>query len=186
MQRQRHWWVMIPALLTACAVCHAQSSSAAEPAGKPQQQSPAKAGAAAQPPGATPMFSEKEVAYIKSQRLARIATVSNTQQPDVAPVSCEFDGEYFYVGGRNNPATMKYRNVDRGHIKVALVFDDWESLTPWKPRSLKIHGTAAIVKRTGQLGEGEYLRITPLVKWSMGIDEPAFQNGQPVIKKITK
>ena len=40
------------------------------------------------------MFSEKEVAYIKSQRLARIATVSKKQQPDVAPVSFEFDGTY--------------------------------------------------------------------------------------------
>jgi pyridoxamine 5'-phosphate oxidase family protein len=132
------------------------------------------------------MFSEKEVAYIKSQRLARIATVSKKQQPDVAPVSFEFDGAYFYVGGRNNPATMKYRNVARGNGRVALVFDDWESLTPWKPRSIKIHGTAEIVKRTGQLGEGEYLRITPIVKWSMGVDEPAFQNGKPVIKKVKR
>jgi len=132
------------------------------------------------------MFSEKEVAYLKSQRLARLATVSKTDQPDVAPVSFEFDGAYLYVGGRNNPATMKYRNVARGNAKVALVFDDWESLTPWQPRSLKIHGTADIVKRAGQLGEGEYLRITPLVKWSMGIDEPAFQNGKPVIKRTKK
>jgi len=132
------------------------------------------------------MFSEKEVAYIKSQRLARIATVSKKQQPDVAPVSFEFDGSYFYVGGRNNPATMKYRNVVRGNGRVALVFDDWESLTPWKPRSIKIHGTAEIVKRTGQLGEGEYLRITPVVKWSMGVNEPAFQNGKAVIKKVKR
>jgi pyridoxamine 5'-phosphate oxidase family protein len=130
------------------------------------------------------MFSEKEVAYLKSQRLARIATVSQKQQPDVAPVSFEFDGTYFYVGGRNNPATMKYRNVKRGNGRIALVFDDWESLTPWKPRSIKIHGTADLVRRNGQLGEGEYLRITPIVKWSMGVDEPAFQNGKPVIKRI--
>jgi pyridoxamine 5'-phosphate oxidase family protein len=131
-------------------------------------------------------FSEKEVAYIKSQRLARIATVSKKEQPDVAPVSFEFDGEAFYVGGRNNLATMKYRNVKNGNTKVALVFDDWESLEPWKPRSLKIHGTADIVPRKGQLGEGQYLRIVPQVKWSMGIDEPAFQNGKPVIKRMAK
>jgi pyridoxamine 5'-phosphate oxidase family protein len=132
------------------------------------------------------MFSEKERAYLKSQRLARIATVSKNMQPDVAPVSFEFDGEYFYVGGRNNPATMKYRNVQRGNSKIALVFDDWESLEPWRPRSIKIHGTAELVTRKGQLGEGVYLRIVPQVKWSMGVDEPAFQNGKPVIKKTTK
>jgi len=149
----------------------------------PQQ---ATAAEATSSQGHKAMFSEKEVAYIKSQRLARIATVSKKQQPDVAPVSFEFDGTYFYVGGRNNPATMKYRNVARGNGRVAIVFDDWESLTPWKPRSIKIHGTAEIVKRMGQLGEGDYLRITPVVKWSMGVDEPAFQNGKPVIKKIKR
>lgn len=186
MQRRYRWWLMIAALLTACAVWDVRSSSAAGPADEPGTLPPAQIDDAPQPPGITPMFSEKEIAYIKSQRLARIATVSRKQQPDVAPVSFEFDGEFFYIGGRNNPATMKYRNVARGNTRVALVFDDWESLTPWKPRSLKIHGTADIVRRVGQLGDGEYLRVTPLVKWSMGIEEPAFQNGQPVIKKVTK
>ena len=166
-------WPMIRGcfLLATLAVIVPQRATAAE--ATPSQESKA-------------MFSEKEIAYIKAQRLARIATVSKKQQPDVAPVSFEFDGSYFYIGGRDNPATMKYRNVVRGNGRVALVFDDWESLTPWKPRSIKIHGTAEVVKRTGQLGEGEYLRITPVVKWSMGVDEPAFQNGKPVIKKVKR
>ena len=131
-------------------------------------------------------FSEKEVAYIKSQRLARIATVSKKSQPDVAPVSFEFDGEFFYVGGVNNLATMKYRNVKNGNTKIALVFDDWESLEPWRPRSLKLHGTADVVTRKGRFGEAPYLRIAPQVKWSMGVDEPAFQNGKAVIKRMAK
>jgi pyridoxamine 5'-phosphate oxidase family protein len=131
-------------------------------------------------------FSEKEVAYIKSQRLARIATVSKKSQPDVAPVSFEFDGELFYVGGVNNLATMKYRNVKNGNTKIALVFDDWESLEPWRPRSLKIHGAADVIIRKGRFGEAPYLRITPQVKWSMGVDEPAFQNGKAVIKRMAK
>jgi pyridoxamine 5'-phosphate oxidase family protein len=45
------------------------------------------------------MFSEKEVDYIKSQRLGRIATVSKELQPDVAAVGFEFDGQNFYIGG---------------------------------------------------------------------------------------
>jgi pyridoxamine 5'-phosphate oxidase family protein len=178
--------MMLFLLLAAFVLLSDLQASAAEPTSEPRGPSPTKAGDAVQSPGETLTFSAKEVAYLKSQRLARIATVSKADQPDVAPVSFEFDGEYLYVGGRNNPATMKYRNVARGNTKVAIVFDDWESLTPWKPRSLKIHGTADIVKRAGQLGEGEYLRITPLVKWSMGIDEPAFQNGKPVIKKAKR
>jgi hypothetical protein len=51
------------------------------------------------------MFSEKEIAYLKSQRLGRIATASKKSQPDVAPVGFDFDGTYFYVGGVNFPKT---------------------------------------------------------------------------------
>jgi pyridoxamine 5'-phosphate oxidase family protein len=42
------------------------------------------------------IFSEREIAYLKSQRLARIATVSKELQPDIAPVGSEFDGDHFY------------------------------------------------------------------------------------------
>ena len=50
------------------------------------------------------IFSQKEIEYLKSQRLARIATAASTQeegtiQPDVVPVGFDFDGEYLYVGG---------------------------------------------------------------------------------------
>jgi len=57
------------------------------------------------------MFSEKEIAYLKSQRLARVATVSKEAQPDVAPVGFDFDGTYFYVGGVNLPKTLKYKKT---------------------------------------------------------------------------
>ena len=45
------------------------------------------------------MFTEKEVAYITSQHLARLATVSKSSQPDVAPMGFRFDGETFVVSG---------------------------------------------------------------------------------------
>ncbi len=86
------------------------------------------------------MFSDKEVAYLRSQRLARIATVSQRLQPDVVPVGFEFDGMYFYIGGLHNPATTKYQNVAHGNTKVALVIDDLESIDPWRPRQIKIYG----------------------------------------------
>ena len=72
------------------------------------------------------MFSEKEIGYLKSQRLARIATTSEDMQPDVAPVGFDFDGTYFYVGGINLPTTLKYKNVQK-NPKVSLVIDDLES-----------------------------------------------------------
>lgn len=83
------------------------------------------------------MFSGKELTYLKSQRLARIATVSNEGQPDVAPVGFEFDGENLYIGGLKQTKTYKYKNIASGNAKVALVIDDVESADPWKPRGSK-------------------------------------------------
>jgi pyridoxamine 5'-phosphate oxidase family protein len=128
------------------------------------------------------MFSEKELAYLKSQRLARIATASKDGQPDVAPVGFDFDGEHFYVGGLSITKTLKYKNV-QVNPRVSFVIDDMESFNPPQPRSIKIHGTADIVAREGYVGQGTYIRIRPEVIWSIGIDEPAFKDGKPVINK---
>jgi len=130
------------------------------------------------------MFSEKEVEYIKSQRVARIATVSAQHQPDVAPVGFEFDRRHFYIGGIEQEKTLKYKNVAGGNTKVALVIDDMESFDPPKPRGLKIHGIAEIVERKGQVGLGQYLKIRPKKYWSWGIEEPVFQEGKVVMKRM--
>ncbi len=130
------------------------------------------------------MFSPKEIEYLKTQRLARIATVSKQGQPDVAPVGFDFDGEHFYVGGRNPSKTFKFKNVAGGNTLVALVVDDLESVKPWKTRGLKIHGTADFVEREGYVGSGTYLRITPVKAWSWGIEDAIFdRSGNPVVKK---
>lgn len=126
------------------------------------------------------MFSEKEITYLKSQRLARIATVSSKFQPDVAPVGFEFDGQYFYIGGLQQTNTYKYKNVANGNTKVALVIDDVESIDPWKPRGIKIHGEAEIVDRQGQYAP--YLKVKPERTWSWGIERPVFENGEVVMK----
>lgn len=129
------------------------------------------------------MFSDKEVEYIKSQRLARIATVSAKHQPDVAPVGYEFDGQYFYIGGIEQEKTNKYKNVVGGNTRVALVIDDMESFDPPKPRGVKIHGVAEIEERQGLSGAGRYLKIRPQKYWSWGIEEAVFQDGNIVMKR---
>jgi pyridoxamine 5'-phosphate oxidase family protein len=63
-------------------------------------------------------FTEEEIAYLRSQRLARIATVAADGQPDAVPVGFEFDGTYFYVGGLDLVKTRKFRNVRAGNTKV--------------------------------------------------------------------
>ena len=95
------------------------------------------------------MFTEREIAYLRSQPLARIATVALDGQPDAAPVGFEFDGEYFYVGGHNPAKTRKYNNVRAGNDKVALLVDDLESTSPWRPRGIRIYGKAEFVEREG-------------------------------------
>ncbi|RRO17236.1 PPOX class F420-dependent oxidoreductase [Saccharopolyspora rhizosphaerae] len=116
------------------------------------------------------MFTEDEIAYIHSQPLARIATVSPDGQPDVAPVEFEFDGHHLYVGGITLTRTRKYRNVRNGQEKVALVIDDLAALQPWTPRFLRVHGTAEITRREGAvLGFGPYLQISPTTSWSWNL-----------------
>jgi pyridoxamine 5'-phosphate oxidase family protein len=127
------------------------------------------------------MFSEKEIEYLKSQHIARIATAGvspdGSVQPDVVPVGFDFDGEYFYVGGLNILKSRKYKNVLKNN-KVAIVIDDLRSVDPWDPRGIRMYGTADIVTRQSGYMEqtphpqADYIRIKPEKKWSWGIDEP--------------
>ena len=141
------------------------------------------------------MFTEKEKEYNKSQRLARIATVSSvstsdiiSNQPDVVPVGFDFDGDYFYVGGINILKSTKYKNI-LANNKVALVIDDLRSVNPWDPRGIRIYGLADTVDRQGGYmsntnhPQSRYIRIKPIKKWSWGIDEPVFVNGKFNVKK---
>ena len=93
-------------------------------------------------------FTEDEAAYLKSQPLARVATVDPDGQPDVTRVSFEFDGTYFYLGGWAPEQTRRFRNVKAGHAKVALVVDDLVSVDPWTPRLLRVYGNG----RAGRAG----------------------------------
>jgi pyridoxamine 5'-phosphate oxidase family protein len=141
---------------------------------------------------ANSIFSQKEMEYLKSQRLARIATatVSTTEgiQPDVVPVGFDFDGDYFYVGGMNLLKSAKYKNVLKNN-KVALVIDDLKSIDPWDPRGMRVYGIADIVTRQGGYMENtdhpnpHYIRITPKKKWSWGIEEPVFVEGKFNVKR---
>jgi len=141
---------------------------------------------------ANSIFTQKEIEYLKSQRLARIATspaqLEGSPQPDIAPVGFDFDEEYLYVGGMNLDKSTKFRNVLQND-KVAIVIDDLKSVDPWDPRGIRIYGIADIVTRQGGYMEStdhpnpQYIRINPKKKWSWGVEEPVFVNGKFNIKK---
>ena len=125
------------------------------------------------------MFTDKEIAYIKSQPLARLATVAQDLQPDASPVSFDFDGEVFLIMGRNLTATRKYINIDEGNTKVALVIDDLESINPWRPRGIRIFGIADIAEKEDDTpGQRPYIRVSPTISWSWNVDGPSFVAGK--------
>jgi pyridoxamine 5'-phosphate oxidase family protein len=114
-------------------------------------------------------FTDEEIAYLRSQPTARLATVGPGDQPDVVPVAFEFDGAVFWVGGAGVSVlrTRKFRNVGAGRPAVALVVDDLVSLQPFIARGIRVYGEAdGPVERTGLVGPGYYLRIRPTVSWS--------------------
>lgn len=110
-------------------------------------------------------FTSEEVDFIRSQPLARVATVSDEGQPDVTPVGYEFDGTHFYIGGYNPTNTRRSANVRAGNTKIALVIDDLVSTRPWTPRYLRVYGTAELIDRSGR----QILKITPTTSWSMNM-----------------
>lgn len=130
-------------------------------------------------------FSDEEVAYLRSQRLARLATVAPDGQPDVVPVGFEFDGTHIYVGGMEPVNTRKYRDVQGGNTKVALVIDDLVSVAPWSPRYLRVYGTAELVDRPGRFGHAPYMRITPTISWSWNLGGRGFSHDREVLPDRT-
>ena len=122
-------------------------------------------------------FDADEVAYLRSQSLARLATRSADGQPDVVPVAYEFDGECFWIGGSGDSVlrTRKVRNVVAGNVEVALVIDDMMSFDPFIARGIRVYGRAEPpIPREGKVGPGHYLRIIPTVSWSWNME------GEPV------
>ena len=117
-------------------------------------------------------FTDEEIAYLRSQPLARFASVGPDAQPDVVPLAFEFDGTHFWVGGSGDSVrrTRKFINVEGGRHRVALVIDDLMSLDPFIARGIRVYGSAdGPVERIGLVGPGTYLRVTPETSWSWNL-----------------
>jgi len=70
------------------------------------------------------MFSEAQAEFLKSQRVARIATVDpNDDYPHVVPICYVFDGILFYTTGSRG--SKRLRNVESGS-KVSILIDKYE------------------------------------------------------------
>lgn len=125
------------------------------------------------------VFTDNELAYLGSQRLARLATVRPDGTPQIAPVGFHYNPELdvIEIGGRYLSQTRKFRNIEQ-NPHVALVIDD--VLPPWQPRGLEVRGTAQTLAAGGQaLFGADYavddamIRITPVQIIGWGLDEGA-------------
>lgn len=131
------------------------------------------------------MFNSDELAYLRSQPVARLATLNAGEQPDVVPVAFEVDETGFWVGGGATVvSTRKIRNIVAGRRRVALVIDDLVSLQPFVARGVRVYGTAgAPEERVGLVGPGTYVRITAEVSWSWNLDgRPATDEWYPMTR----
>ncbi len=119
-------------------------------------------------------FSAEERAWLASQKLGRLATVSPTGVVGNAPVT------YFVraddtidIGGMRMGATKKFRNVQAGS-RVAFVVDIVDTTEGWHPIYLEIRGTAEAlsgVEPPAAGFSGELIRIHP--DWVKSFNLPA-------------
>lgn len=110
-------------------------------------------------------FTDPEIEYLRSQRLARLATSSASGQPDVSAVGFGIDGDAIVSGGLDITRTVRHRHLSE-NPRATIVIDDLASIDPWQPRGVKIRGTATIEDHHG----GLRIRIQPEVIWSWGIN----------------
>jgi pyridoxamine 5'-phosphate oxidase family protein len=109
-------------------------------------------------------FSEAETEFLTENGLARVATVSDDMEPHVVPVVYEFDGTSFYFSGWNLEKSLKFRNI-RQNGRVAMVFDDLPSVSPWRARGLEVRGMAEVAYADGR----PYVKVVPFTKRSWGL-----------------
>ena len=133
-------------------------------------------------------FSDDEMAYLRTQPVARLATVNADGGPDVVPVAFEVDDSAIWVGGIGAQVlkTRKFRNIGAGRTEVSLVVDDVVSIQPFIARSVRVYGIAEPpVERVGMMGPGLYSRITPRVSWSWNLaGEPAGEQWYPARRTV--
>lgn len=124
------------------------------------------------------MFTEREIAYLRSRPLARLASVGEDRQPDIVPVGYELRDGVFIIGGRDPAGTRRHQFYLAGYTQVALVVDDLESVDPWRPRGLRVYGEVEVFEGEGRFGRGVYHHVTPQVSWSWGLEGPVFLDGR--------
>ena len=117
---------------------------------------------------------DAELAYLRGQRLGRLATVDAQGRPQANPVGFFLGADGTVdIGGYTMGSTKKWRNV-AVNPHVSLVVDDIASLRPWRVRGVEIRGVAEQVIGPHDHGEQlseELIRIRPYKIYSWGLED---------------
>ena len=124
------------------------------------------------------VFSDAELAYLAGQRLARLATASSSGEPDVSAVGFSVEGDAIVSGGMDITKTVRYRHLSE-NPQATVVIDDLESVEPWRPRGVKVRGSATIEVEDGR----SQIRVRPAVVWSWGINPDAAKHFASIEKR---
>ena len=124
-------------------------------------------------------FTDKEIDYLRSQRLARMATVGSDGSPHVVPVGYRLDADAgaIEIGGHGLSGSKKWRDL-QANPRIAVAIDDLVSVNPWTPRGIEVRGRAELHTAGGEkFGPGwdsAWIRIVPERILSWGIEGAAF------------
>jgi len=132
------------------------------------------------------VFTDSELAYLGSQRLGRLATVSPSGAPQNNPVGFTVNAQLGTIDifGFNLAKSKKYRNV-KANPNVAFVVDDLASTNPWVVRGVEIRGVAEVLGGVAapmaQMGD-DVIRVHPrrIISWGVDTASPGM-SGRDVI-----
>jgi pyridoxamine 5'-phosphate oxidase family protein len=123
------------------------------------------------------VFTPAEVAYFRSQRLGRIATVDSEGQPHAVPVGFRYNAgeDTIDIGGHGFAKSKKFRDA-QANPRVAFIVDDLASISPWRPRGIEVRGVAEVLASGGEaFGRGydtAIFRVRPrrIISWGLAAE----------------
>jgi pyridoxamine 5'-phosphate oxidase family protein len=118
-------------------------------------------------------LSERELTYLGTQRLGRLATLAPDGYPQNNPVGFFYNTELgtIDIGGHKLKDSRKFSNV-RAHPKATLVVEDLASVQPWHVRGVEIRGDVEALVDVDPPMRGmsrEIIRISPVRIRSWGL-----------------
>lgn len=135
-------------------------------------------GQSATKPARRTTLTDREIAYLRSQRLGRIATVDAHGRPRLVATGFSVNAERgtIELGGSNLAITRRVADI-RTNPHVSLIVDDLdESASGWNPRGVEIRGTAVFHAPgtapglDGNAPGNGWMEITPTSIRSWGLD----------------